>query len=380
MKKLVVFFVFVSVLFIFTFTSLGESFALAQESNSSAKSMAVIETHGNRILYSKNSDEKLPMASTTKIVTAITVLENCDNIDAIVKIKKEVTLVEGTSIYLKEGEELSVRELLYGLMLQSGNDAALALATYISPTIEDFCDKMQQTAIRAGAQNSSFKNPHGLDAVGHYTTAYDLAVITGYALKNPTFKEIVSCKSYKIEQRENTQTRYLKNKNRLLNSLDGCIGVKTGFTSKAGRCLVTAVERENMQIVSVVFNCGPMFEESEDLIERGFNEYKVEELLREYNILTELPVQNGKKTYVKVHNKNGFQYALKEGERSNIYIEYLIPHILEAPLKKDQIIGKINIYFNKDLLFSSNVYTIEGVDSTSTRNTLKEILEKWNKG
>ena len=143
------------------------------EVSTSAKSMVILEKQSTRVLFSKNAEQKLPMASTTKIVTALTVLENCNNLEEIVYVDDRAVGVTGTSIYLRKGERLTVKELLYGMMLVSGNDASTALALHISDNIEDFCDKMQQTAKKAGAFNSSFKNPHGLDEEGHYTTAYD---------------------------------------------------------------------------------------------------------------------------------------------------------------------------------------------------------------
>ena len=161
---------------------LKNNIILAQESVS-AKAICVIEANSNRVLFDKNLNQKLPMASTTKIVTALTVLENCKELDKEFKIDDKAVGVTGTSIYLKHGECLSVRELLFGMMLPSGNDAAVALALHISDSIEDFCNLMQQTANKCGAYNSSFANPHGLDAPNHYTTCYDLALITAKALK-----------------------------------------------------------------------------------------------------------------------------------------------------------------------------------------------------
>ena len=199
--------------------------------DSSAKAMCLIETGSSRKLYSKNETIKLPMASTTKIVTALTVLDNCSDLDEEFKIDNRAVGIPGTSIYLKQDETLTVRELLYGMMLPSGNDAATALAYHIANDIPRFCELMNKTASKCGAYNSNFENPHGLDSPGHFTTAYDLALITAQALRNETFKDIVTTKSTKIRGSSEGSYRYLKNKNRLLNSLDGCIGVKTGYIS-----------------------------------------------------------------------------------------------------------------------------------------------------
>ena len=248
------------------------------EISTSARAMCTIEVNSGRILYESNADTKISMASTTKIVTAITVLENTDDLDTPFEIDPRSIGIEGTSIYLQKGESLTVRELLLGMMLRSGNDASQALALRISKSIEDFNKLMNQTAQKAGATSSSFKNPHGLDQEGHYTTARDLALITAYAMKNPTFTEIAATKETKISGVE--YPRLLRNKNRILHSMDTCVGVKTGFTKKSGRCFVGALKDHGMTIVCVVLNCGPMFEESARLMESALEQFSVTHIIR----------------------------------------------------------------------------------------------------
>ncbi|MBR1926023.1 MAG: D-alanyl-D-alanine carboxypeptidase [Clostridia bacterium] len=343
----------------------------------SAKSAVMIEASTKRIVYSKNAYEALPMASTTKIVTAITAIENCDDLDKIITIDKSCVGVSGTSIYLKEGEQISIRELLYGLMLRSGNDASVALAKEIGGSVENFCAMMNNLAKKVGAQDSNFKNPHGLDENGHHTTAYDLALITAYALENKDFAEIVKTKSIKIcEGKENF--RYLVNKNKLLNSLEGCIGVKTGFTDDAGRCLVSACERDNLRFVCVVFNCGPMFEESSDMLKLAFQKFRMIEILPSYFYVKNVEVKNGKLDNVGLYSKQGLSLPLSIEEESNLSVEFNVPENLKAPLKKDDEVGEIQIYFNNHLIFSEKVYTIEEVDSKLYKDKIKEILDNWN--
>lgn len=343
---------------------------------SSAKSAIMIEADTGRILYSKNSEQQLPMASTTKIVTAITVIDNCDNLDEVVKIDNKAVGVEGTSIYLRKGEQLTVRELLYGLMLRSGNDAATALAIHIGGTVENFCEMMNKTAQNCGATNSNFVNPHGLDAKGHYTTAKDLAIITAYALDNPDFAEIVSTKSKTIGDGEST--RLLMNKNKLLSKLDGCIGVKTGFTNDAGRCLVSACERDELKLVCVVFNCGPMFEESEDLLELGFDKFKMCEILPPYKSMDNIPVENGVKDYVGSYSRKGLSLPLTKEEESNLNIQIELEQTLVAPVEKDKVVGKVEVYAGKHLIFSEKIYTMKEVDSKLIKDKVKDILDNWN--
>ncbi|MBQ8762086.1 MAG: D-alanyl-D-alanine carboxypeptidase [Clostridia bacterium] len=344
--------------------------------SSSAKSAIMLDAKTGRVLYEKNANQQLPMASTTKIVTAITVIDNCENLDEVVKIDSKAVGVEGTSIYLRTGEQLTVRELLYGLMLRSGNDAATALALHTGGTLENFCKMMDEKAKECGAENSSFKNPHGLDAKGHYTTAKDLALITSYALSNKDFAKIVSTKSITIGEGESK--RLLLNKNKLLSKLDGCIGVKTGFTDDAGRCLVSACERDNLKLVSVVFNCGPMFEESQELLELGFENFSMCEILPPYQSMDNVPVENGVKEYVGTYSQKGLSLPLSKQEESNINIVIDLKPMVTAPVEKDQEIGKVEVYAGKHLIFSEKIYTMEAVDSKLIKDKVKDILDNWN--
>ena len=255
----------------------------------SARAMCTMEASTGRVLYEKDADVQMPMASLTKIVTAITVLDNCGDLDTPFVVDPKAVGIEGTSIYIQKGERLSVRELLYGLMLRSGNDCAMALAYHVCPSktkeegIACFAELMKQTAEKAGAFNSNFKNPHGLDAEGHYTTAKDLALITAYAMKNPTFAEIVATKQTKISGVE--YPRVLHNKNRLLFGMPECVGVKTGFTKDAGRCYVGAVHENAMTVICVVLNCGPMFEEAAELMEKAEEQFTLTRIIENNQLI-----------------------------------------------------------------------------------------------
>lgn len=347
---------------------------------SSAKSMVVIEQDSGRVLFEKDSEKKLAMASTTKIVTALTVLQNCKNLDEIVNINDKAVGIEGTSIYLRKGEKLTVRELLYGLILASGNDAATALAYHVGKDIPSFCQLMKNTAINCGAKDTNFVNPHGLDEDGHYTTALDLAKITAVALKNDDFREIIQTKNTRIKGSSGENSyRYLKNKNKLLWTNEYCNGVKTGFTDNAGRCFVGSATKDDMTIVSVVFNCGPMFEETSRLFDLAFNRYQKTELLKPYKYLKFLNVENGKQNYVKVYTKKGFIYPLTEKERNEITYKINVPNSIKAPVEKEEIIGNFEIYFKNNLLFSEKIYTMESVRSNKLYDNFKNIIEEWIK-
>lgn len=343
---------------------------------SSAKSMTVMEAGSKRVLYSKNNQQKLPMASTTKIMTAITAIENAKDFDTRFEISPKAVGVPGTSIYLRKGETLSLRELLYGLMLVSGNDASVAIGEHVGGNVKNFIDLMNKTALKIGAKNSHFDNTHGLDSPTHYTTAYDLALITSYALANPIFKEIVSTKNTRIESGEG-KTRYLKNKNRLLNSFTGCNGVKTGFTDDAGRCLVSSAERNGMTLVSVVLNCGPMFEECSSLMERGFSEYKLFDLTYDYQLPKTIKVDNGREEEVEIYTKGHYFYPLRDDELNKINYKYNLTSSIEAPLKADTEIGEVEIYIDKDLHFSEKIFTMKGVRGNTIWHKLKDMLSNW---
>ena len=342
----------------------------------SAKSMCVMEVSSKRVLYDKNSNQKLPMASTTKIMTAITAIESGADLDEVFEVSKKAVGISGTSIYLKEGERLTLRKLLYGLMLVSGNDASFAIGEKVGNGVEHFVDMMNWKARKIGAFNTHFENTHGLDQEGHYTTAEDLALITSYALQNPTFKEIVSTKNIQVTN-EDGHVRYFKNKNKLLSSLEGAVGVKTGFTDDAGRCLVSAVERDGMMIVCVVLNCGPMFEESRDLLNLAFKEFKLYELTKNYDYQDEIVVEEGKFDRVKIGTDKKFFYPLKEGETNLVRYEYNLSEKAVAPIKKGDEIGEIKIFLDNNLLFSEKIFTMEDIKEKGILQKIFDVISQW---
>lgn len=335
--------------------------------SSTAKSMCVIEKDSGQILYSKNENQKLPMASTTKVMTAITVIENCSNLDDKVIVDSSSIGVEGTSIYLKKDEEISIKDLLYGLMLRSGNDSAVALACHIGGNVQEFAKKMNDTAKKIGANNSNFTNPHGLDDSNHYTTAYDLAKISAYALNNPVFKEIVSTKNHIISATNKSEKRYLTNKNKLLNQLEGCCGVKTGYTSKAGRCLVSACERNDMTLVCVVLNCGPMFEESMSALNYGFDEYRKVKIIDKQVDINDEKIGNKEYKQLFVYPEEDFYMVLKQGEEKDLVLEY---NYSTENSNIKEVVGEIKIFFKKDLIKTVKLVTMNKIDKLSEADLL----------
>ncbi|MCH5165783.1 MAG: D-alanyl-D-alanine carboxypeptidase [Clostridiales bacterium] len=240
------------------------------EVNSSATSMALVDGDTGDIIYSKNCNMRRAPASTTKICTAITVLENYTLLDLPVPIPDEAIGIEGSSLYLQNGEMLTVRDLLYGLMLQSGNDCAVALSIIVGGSVDGFVKMMNETAQKAGCTNTNFMNPHGLHHDEHYTTAKDLCAIAYYAMKNEVFREIVATKRHSTPYHNHEYNRNFPNKNKILFNYEGGNGIKTGFTKKSGRCLVSSATRNGKTYICTVLNCGDMFEECMRLMDCAF--------------------------------------------------------------------------------------------------------------
>ena len=349
--KSITFFLIISVFFnVFMSDVITKNVFAAQTGTSEI----VIDTDSGRVLYENNADQKREIASTTKIVTAITVIENFD-VSKNVCVKKEWTNVEGSSVYLREGENLTVEELLYALMLRSGNDCAVTLACALSENIENFCLKMNETAKKAGAESSNFLNPHGLSEKNHYSTARDLAYITAYALKNELFAKIVSTKKIKIGNGEST--RVLINKNKLLSNYEYATGVKTGYTKNAGRCLVSSATKNGFNLVCVVLNCGPMFERSEELFNETYCDFKRVLLAEKQQILTYAKVKN-KKLYLPLGTNEDLYYPLKQSELNDVKIELNVYPLEKIPIDCKKEMGTIKISLKNRLLFDKKIYTI----------------------
>lgn len=316
----------------------------------------VIELNSNRILHEKNAYSKKFMASTTKILTAITVIENCD-VNEIVTVTNKTVGIEGSSIYLEVGEKLSVKDLLYGLMLRSGNDCAETLAVHVSKNIENFAVLMNNLANKIGAKNSNFVNPHGLHDENHYTTAYDLALISAYAMKNPLFREIVGTKKIKIPHTTREYDRILINKNKMLTEFEGSTGIKTGYTKKAGRCLVSSVKRNGMELICVVLNCPPMFERSKTLFTECYNEYNLYKIVESDEIIGFIPIKDSNKT-CPIIIKDDIYLPLTKNEFDEIRISYNLPTQISNYVESNTEIGDIQIFAQNNLIFNEKIYTI----------------------
>ena len=305
--------------------------------NTRAKSSVLYSPDINSFLHQNNSNQRLPMASTTKIVTALIAIETLDP-DEIIRVPKEAVGVKGSSLYLKEDDELTVKDLIYSVLLQSANDAATALALCISGNIDDFAVKMTERAHEIGALNTEFQNPHGLDDEEHYTTAHDLALIAAEALKNETFKKISS--TYKYSFKIGDETRTVVNHNKLLRIYDGCIGVKTGFTKKSGRCLVSAAERDGVTLVAVTLNDPDDWADHKNMLDNGFSKLESVNLDEIVNIPDSIPTVSSDGVRVNVEIKTNNIVKLIDEE-----IDYSVdlPTYIARDIKHGDKLGEVTL-------------------------------------
>lgn len=296
----------------------------------SAQNAILLDADTKRVLYEKNCDKRALIASTTKIMTALIVCEQCNVLDRM-QIPKEAVGIEGSSIYLQEGEVLTIQDLLYGLMLQSGNDAATALAIYCGGTVEGFVELMNDKAHRLGMTNTHFENPHGLDSPNHYSTASDMAKLAAYAMQNPIFSKTVGTKTVTAGKRQ------LRNHNKLLWRVDGADGVKTGFTKAAGRILVSSAQRQGRRLIAVTMNDPNDWVDHQKLLEHGFNSFTVRKIVDQGDCLGTAEVAGGVSGYVQLLAADDFSYALADDETVQIVLQG--PGFVYAPAVEGQAAG-----------------------------------------
>ena len=331
----------------------------------SAQSAVVMDCATGRILYEKDPDKKSLIASTTKIMTALLVCERCNVLDR-VKIPKEAVGIEGSSMYLQEGEILTVQELLYGLMLRSGNDAAVALAIYCGGTVEGFSEMMNDKARTLGMTNSHFVNPNGLDAPEHYSTARDLALLADYAMDNPIFVRTVSAKSVTVGQRQ------LKNHNKLLWQLEGADGIKTGYTKAAGRILVSSAQRNGRRLVAVTINAPDDWQDHKTLIDGGFQRYTQQQIVKKGTVLANAEIAGGVSASVQLVAAGDFIYPVARDEILQIRLP--APGFVYAPVCEAQDAGNAQIYLDGQWIGS-----VPLVYGQTVERTAQQDQSRWSR-
>jgi len=300
----------------------------------SAQKAIVLDACTGRVICEKNADSRSLIASTTKIMTALVVCEQCNVLDRM-RIPKEAVGIEGSSMYLREGEVMTIQELLYGLMLQSGNDAAVALAIYCAGTVEGFAELMNDKARSLGLTGTHFVNPNGLDAPEHYSTARDLAVLGAYAMENPIFRQTVSAKTVTVGQ------RYLRNHNKLLWQVEGADGIKTGYTRAAGRILVSSASRNGRRLICVTINDPNDWQDHSVLLEEGFSCFRVQRVVSAGDPVAEVEIAGGQSGRVSLVAASDFDYSMAEGE--NVTISFTGPGFVYAPVAEGAEAGVAHV-------------------------------------
>ena len=314
----------------------------------SAENAIVLDAATGRVLYEKSADERGLIASTTKIMTALVVCEQCNVLDRM-RIPKEAVGIEGSSMYLKEGEVLTIQELLYGLMLHSGNDAAVALAIYCGGTVEGFVELMNDKAHLIGLKDTHFENPNGLDSPGHFSTARDMAILTAYAMKNPIFSKTVSTKTV------NVTNRSLRNHNKLLWLVDGVDGVKTGYTKAAGRILVSSAVRQGRRLIVVTMNDPNDWKDHTQLLNSGFEQYSVRQVIKKGDCLGYAGIAGGELGEAPLIAADDFSYSFRSDEEPQVLLQEF--GVVYAPVVQgqeagygyicidDTVVGKVPVVF-----------------------------------
>lgn len=361
----------------------------ASELNINARSCIVLDRLSKNILYGKNEFNKVKMASTTKIMTATIIIENCD-LNKAIEVSKKAAGTGGSRLGLKIGDKITIRDLLYGLMLCSGNDAAVALAESCSGTIQEFSNLMNQKAKELGLNNTHFESPHGLDSDNHYTTAYELAILSDFALQNKTFFNIVGTKNYTVTI--NGYPKILSNTNELLGNLLGVYGIKTGFTNGANRCLVTACKRDDMDIICVVLGCDTKKFRTQDsikLIEYTFKNFEYINIFEKINEQFEkwkLENIENFTIYKGISNDLELKHSdiqtpiipIKKDEIKLININIYSNNYWNAPIKENTVIGKIAVTVNNNEVISLDILNNNTIEKKSFIVYILEILRNYS--
>ena len=349
----------------------------------------IYDRTGKKILFEKNGKKQFKMASTTKIMTATVVLENA-KLDDVVTIENKAAWTGGSRLGLKKDDKITVHDLLYGLLLVSGNDVAVALAIHVGGSVEGFAEMMNNKAKELGLTNTHFVTPHGLDEDEHYTTAEELAKMADYAMGIPKFKEIVNTKTYTV--RINNNPKILTNTNELLGSLSGVYGIKTGFTNGAGRCLVTGCKRGKLDIITVVLGADTKKIRTSDsikLIEYAFKNFqlvdveeKVLQQFEEWNrinsnriIINKCKNSNIKLELDEINNK---KMAIKNTDLDNITVEINAIYYFEAPIEKNQIIGTAKVKLGEEVIEVLNIRNINKIEKKQVEDYIMEFLANWS--
>lgn len=371
------------------YDSIYASSTLESEPSINSRAAVVIERSTGTVLYGKDENEKRKMASTTKIMTAIIVLENVEDLSTVVTVSGKAAGTGGSRLGLSKNCKITVRDLLYGLMLCSGNDAAVALAEFVGDDLEGFATLMNNKASQLGLNNTHFITPHGLDNDDHYTTAYELAILTNYALNNDTFKKIVGTSSYTVTI--NGYQKRLNTTNELLGNLDGIYGVKTGFTNGANRCLVTACKRDNLDIICVVLGADTRKFRSQDsakLIEYTFKNFEmvdIKSFVTKYfdnwqsQNISKFRIDKATQSSLSIYLEDlPYKYFPISCNNSNsLIININCTYQYEAPLPKNSIVGNLTLRIAEKDICLLNIYSSASIYKKGIGNYLLTFIKNY---
>lgn len=347
-----------------------------------SKHVLVMERNTKTVMYEKDAYSKTAMASTTKILTAIVVLENCNLHDEVL-ISKKAASTGGSVLGINSNMKITIESLLYGLLLRSGNDCAVALAEHIGGDLNGFAEMMNNKALEIGLTKSNFVTPHGLDNENHYTTAYDMAILTEYALQNEVFSKIVKTKS--VDIMIGNYSRHINNTHELLGNTEGVYGVKTGFTGNAGRCLITAVKRENLDVIIVVLGADTKkirTTDTQKLINYIFNNFEIidtyEEINKYFNkkyLLNNIKVlKSVDKLNIELEKMDGYLFPVNKNEINKIKINIYHLSVVEAPLMSGVKIGELRVIADNNILYSLDINLIDNITKKNYKNYMIELL------
>ena len=351
------------------------------ESDVRAMGAVLMDAATGRVLWGKNERARLAMASTTKIMTAIVALENGDPESRVVA-SKRAAMAPRVHMGLSVGEEFRLGDLMLALMLESSNDAAVAIAEHIAGNVEDFCALMTWKAHSIGAVDTVFETPSGLDSDNHYSTAYDMALITRYALSNPDFVKLINTRIATF--RSSQRTYSFVNKNRLLNEFDGANGVKTGFTGKAGQCFVGASRRGDMQLISVVLASGwgdagreQKWRDTKKILTHGFDNYRYEQIVHESQEAGSIAIERSKTLHVDTALSKGLNLPLNRQERDSIVIDLNMPRVMRAPVEAGQEVGIAKVFVMGEMVDEIPVVASAGATRHDLKTSLEKVLDTW---
>jgi D-alanyl-D-alanine carboxypeptidase (penicillin-binding protein 5/6) len=353
-----------------------------EEPDTYSKHIICIERSTEEVLFEKDAYTKTAMASTTKILTAVITLENCD-LNEEVQISSKAANTGGSTLGITANTKMTIESLLYGLLLRSGNDCAVAIAEHIGESVEGFANIMNQKAEEIGLKNSHFVTPHGLDSDEHYTTAYDLAILTNYALKNEKFKNIVGTKQITIMI--NGYSRTLNNTNELLGNVQGVYGVKTGFTGNAGRCLVTACRRDDLDVIVVVLGADTKKIrglDTKNVLEYVFNnfqmtdtKYLVEEAFNKNFTNPNIKVLKSRSSItLKYIENSNYIYPINKNKISELKTSSYCVSVIEAPLNQNEILGKIRVMCEEKILYEIDIELKNEIKKMEWKDYLMEFF------